>query len=133
MRAGPPARLSLAIAAALALPSCEAGDDPVGGGRPWTVLYAVELVGSGSVTRIVHDNGGGVPVSVASPVPGWNTTLFLPAGSTIALRAQAVLGEGRFRVFVDARSPSLPPLVRVKDCSGSATDCDLEIPRETLP
>ena len=125
--------MALACAAALALPSCESGRDPVGPGQLWTVVYGVELVGSGTVTRIVHDDGHGGTVAVASPGAGWSTTLLLPPGSTIALRAGASLAEGRFRVLVDARSPALPPVVRIKDCSGAATACDLEIPRETLP
>lgn len=95
------------------------------------MIYAVELVGSGSVTRIVHDDGFGGTVTVSEPRPGWNTTLVLPPGSTIGLRAQAGLAEGRFRVYLDARSPVLPPIVRIQDCT--ATACDLEIPRETLP
>lgn len=133
MRPAAPLRLALALAGALALPSCGKTTDPVGNADVWTVVYAVELVGSGTVTGIVYEDGGGGTVPVASPGAGWNTTLFLPAGSTIGIRAQAGLTEGRFRVYVDARSPRLPPVVRLKDCTGTATACDLEIPRETLP
>ena len=75
----------------------------------------------------------GLVVQFADPRPGWTTTLFLPPGSTIALRAQGGLAEGRLRVFVDARSPAGPPTVRIRDCSGAAVACDVEIPRETLP
>lgn len=126
-------RLAAALAAALALPSCKDGGDPVGPGQVWTVIYAVELVGSGSVTKIIHDDGYGGTVAVPDPRAGWTTTLVLPPGSTIALRAQAGLAEGRFRVYADARSANLPPVIRILDCSGTATACDLEIPRETLP
>ena len=131
--AGSRLRLAAGLAAGLALPSCGTTSDPVSAADVWTVLYSVELVGSGSVTRIQYDDGGGSLTSVASPVPGWNTTLFLPPGSTIALRGQAGLTEGRFRVTIDARAPSKPPIVRQKDCTGTTTACDLEIPRETLP
>jgi hypothetical protein len=127
------AGLAAVLAAALAASSCDEAKDPVSAADVWTVVYAVELVGSGSVTRILYDNGGGDVISVASPAAGWSKTLFLPPGSTIALRAQAGLAEGRFRVYADARRPSLPPVVRVKDCTGTATACDLEIPKETLP
>ena len=131
MRPGRRARLALAVAAALAVPSCDDRDDPVGTGPGWTVLYAVELTGAGSVTRIVHDDGRGGSVVVADPRPGWTTALLLPPGSTIALRAQGGVADGRFRVLVDARSTHLPPVVRIVDCT--ATACDVEIPRETLP
>jgi hypothetical protein len=127
------ARLALAVVSALALPSCEGRDDPVGPGLTWTVLYAVELTGTGSVARIVHDDGRGGSVVVADPRPGWTTALLLPPGSTIALRAQGGVVDGRLRVLVDARSPHLPPVVRIVDCTGTATACDVEIPRETLP
>ena len=133
MRPGRRARLALAVAAALALPSCDDRDDPAGPGPGWTVLYAVELAGTGSVTRIVHDDGRGGSVVVAEPRPGWTTALLLPPGSTIALRAQGNVADGRFRVLVDARSTHLPPVVRIADCTGTATACDLEVPRETLP
>ena len=126
-------RPALALAAALVLPSCDSTKEPVADADVWTVVYAVELVGSGTVTGIVYENGVGGTVPVASPGAGWNTTLFLPPGSTIGMRARAGLTEGRFRVYVDARSPRLPPVVRLKDCTGTATACDLEIPKETLP
>ncbi|MFN7989093.1 MAG: hypothetical protein U0529_16590 [Thermoanaerobaculia bacterium] len=132
-RKGSLLRPVLALAAALALPSCDSAKDPVAAADVWTVVYAVELVGSGTVTGIVYENGSGGTVPVASPGAGWSTTLFLPPGSTIGLRAQAALGEGRFRVYVDARSPRLPPVIRLKDCTGTATACDLEISKETLP
>ena len=133
LRRGSRLRAALLAAAALALPSCDGHEDPVGAVQIWTVVYAVELVGTGTVTRIVHDDGRGGAVTVADPRPGWTTTLFLPPGSTIALRAQGGLAEGRLRVFVDARSPAGPPTVRIRDCSGAAVACDVEIPRETLP
>lgn len=133
VRPAVPLRLALALTAALALPSCGKTFDPVANADVWTVLYAVELVGSGSVTGIVYENGFGGTISVTSPVAGWNTTLFLPPGSTIGMRAQAGLSDGRFRVHVEARSPRLPPVIRQQDCTGTATTCALEIPRETLP
>ena len=133
MRGSSRVRSALALVAALALPSCETRKDPVGPGQVWTVIYAVELTGSGAVTRIAYDNGQGGTVTVANPTAGWSTTLLLPPGSTVALRAQAGLAEGRFRLLVDARSPSFPPIVREKDCSGTTTACDLEIPKEMLP
>ena len=49
------------------------------------------------------------------------------------MRALAGLDEGRFRVYVDARSPVLPPVIRIQDCTGTETACDLEVPKETLP
>jgi len=130
-----PSRLGFAavLAAALAFLSCDGGRDPVGPGQVWTVIYAVELAGSGTVSKIVHDDGFGGTVTVTDPRPGWTTTLVLPPGSTIALRAQAGLAEGRFRVYVDARSPVLPPVIRIQDCTGTETACDLEVPKETLP
>jgi hypothetical protein len=133
VRAGSRPGLAAALAAALALPSCDSGRDPIAPGQSWTVIYAVEIVGSGSVTKIVYDDGAGSAVAVASPAAGWSTTLALPPGSTIGLRAQAGLAEGRFRVYADARSPTLPPVIRIQDCTGTAAACDLEIPKETLP
>jgi len=133
-------RLGLGALMALGAAACS-GDTPTGGGggggggRTYVTTYTVTASGDGQIAQVQYNNGLGnlIPATVVGSA--WTTQVNMNPGDKISLVVTGTATNGDI-VATMSSDDGVGSVVGDSDtctASGTATNCDLQLPVQSLP
>ena len=117
------------------LAGCGSDDDPVQPRTTYTLTYSINVTGESTVDWVEYTRGG-QDVRLDNPSDGWTVQFPGGDGQPVGATAVGTVKNGSIVLFMTATTGGRPPINGQDECQesvGTATICQLVIPKTTLP